>query len=270
MNKKKNVDVDKIIEMYNNGLTLKNISDHFGFKSYGPIRNVLLENGFNLKLRIGSNNRLRKLDESFFDNIDSEEKAYILGWIISDGYVNDYKLSFCIKDLDILELIKCSIKSEHKIINSIYYDKRTEKKYQRYILQITSKKLVKSLNLLGVTQNKSFIVKLPKISMDLRRHLLRGIFDGDGYIGIGTKNSIKYPRFSIIITQNMYYDIEEIFNSIGVKLLKSYLVAEKNGDKVLKIHIYRKEDLIKIYHFLYDDCSLKLERKYNKYKSSIE
>jgi hypothetical protein len=32
-----------------------------------------------------TNNRIFELDETFFDEINSEEKAYFMGWIASEG-----------------------------------------------------------------------------------------------------------------------------------------------------------------------------------------
>ena len=92
---KKQLNIEKIIEMYQNNVSLLNIAKEFGFKSYGPITKVLKENNITIKKRGSGNNRKVNLDEKFFDKIDTPEKAYILGWIISDGYVNDYKLTFC-------------------------------------------------------------------------------------------------------------------------------------------------------------------------------
>jgi hypothetical protein len=202
---------------------------------------------------------------SFFDNIDSPDKAYVLGWIVSDGYVNKYKLTFCLNDLDILEKIKSIMSSKHKITESNYYDKRTNKTYTRYFLQISSIKIIKSLNNLGVYQAKSFDVSLPKISNELYPHLIRGIFDGDGYFGTSLVDDIVKPRFSLIISESMLFDINIIFSNLGITLNKTYLVAEKDTKKIVKVFIYKRKDLIIFFNYLYQDGKItKLDRKYNK------
>lgn len=261
----KEVNRTKILEMYNDGQSIKNISKYFNL-SAGPITRVLKSEGINLKLRIGSNSRFRKVDETFFDIIDTPEKAYILGWIISDGYVNKYKLSFYLKDIEILEMIKRILKSEHKISSKSIYDKRTEKTYKQTSLQINSQKISQSLSRLGINQAKSYNVDLPKIRNKLHSHLLRGIFDGDGYIGIGQKKKGIFPRFSLIVSENLYNSLEPIFNKRKIYFKKPSVVSERNGDRILKIFVYKKEELGKFFKFIYKDSdSLRLSRKYDKY-----
>lgn len=268
---KKQINKEKIIELYNKGYTLIKIGNFFGFKSDGPIKKILKNEGFNLSLRKGSNSRRKSLNEDYFNVIDTPNKAYVLGWVISDGYVTKNKLVFGLKDLEILEFIKKELDSNHKISESLFYDKRTKKTYKQYRLQICSKKISESLNKLGLFQSKSFTVGLPVISKDLYSHLIRGIFDGDGYIGKG-KNGVNniYPRFSLIASQNLYDSLIPIFNSLKIVLKKPSLVAEKNGDSILKILIYRKKDLRIFFNYIYGDGNVpKLERKYNKFKESL-
>jgi len=264
----KQVNKEEILKLYNDGLSMMKIAKHFGFKSYGPIRTVLRKEGINLKLRIGSNSRVKNIDETFFDSIDTPDKAYILGWIISDGYVNKYKLTFCIKDLEILKKIKSIMNSDHKITDYTYYDKRTNKYYQRYSLQITSKKIVNSLTNLGVHQSKSFTVDLPDIQEHLHQHLIRGIFDGDGYIGVGVrKTGNLIARFSMIVSEKLYNKLEPIFSNLGITFMKPLVVAEKNNEKVLKIRVYRNSELLKFFNYIYGDGNVtKLERKYDKFR----
>ena len=263
---KTNEDKLKVIELYNNGYTLCDIAKEFNLKSYSSIRLILLKNGINLKTRIGCNTRSKKINEKYFNIIDTPEKAYILGWIISDGYVNKYKLSFCIKDLEILLKIKKELNSEHKITQSCYYDKRTEKEYDSYYLQIISKKIVLSLNKLGIYQRKSFNSDLPNIESKLYPDLIRGIFDGDGYIGVEKRNNKKILRFSIIVSELLYNKLEPIFNENNMFFKKPELISNNIEGKILKILIYKKNELYNFYKYIYYDGCMKLDRKYEKFK----
>lgn len=268
---KKQIDKEKIIKMYENGDTLIKISNFFGFKSYGPISKILKNEGFNLTLRKGSNSRKKSLNENYFDNIDTPNKAYILGWIISDGYVNKNKLKFGLKDLEILEFIKNEMNSGHKISEVFIYDNRTKKTYTQYSLQICSKKISESLNKLGIHQSKSFTVGLPKMPENLYSHLIRGIFDGDGYIGEG-KNSCGnlFPRFSLILSEKLYNSLTPIFNSLNINLKKPAIVAKKDDDIILELRVYRKKELRYFFNYIYGDGSVaKLNRKYDKFKKLL-
>jgi hypothetical protein len=268
---KKEINKEKVIEMFNQKHTLTEISNYFGYKSNGSIRKLLKNEGFNTSQMTGQKNRSKSLNENYFDNIDTPNKAYILGWIMSDGYVSKNKLVFGLKDLEILEFIKNETESGHKISEVFVHDKRTNKTYQQHILQITSKKMSESLNKLGIHQSKSFTVDLPKINKILYPHLIRGLFDGDGYVGEG-KNSAGdlFPRFSLILSEKLYNSLTSIFNDLNIELKKPDIVAEKNGDLILKLRVYRKKELRCFFNYIYGDGNVsKLNRKYDKFKELL-
>ena len=68
--------------------------------------------------------RTYTLDEKYFDKIDSQNKAYILGFIYADGSINKGCLNITLsnKDVEILEFIKDELKYSGKI--SIKKNKR--------------------------------------------------------------------------------------------------------------------------------------------------
>ena len=123
--------------------------------------------------------RIPNLNKDFFKTIDNEFKAYILGFIYADGYIesNERTLAFNIneKDIDILYKIKECMNCNNEIRKS------STKKCVR--LHLSSIDLVDDLKKLGVTRNKTQKISFPKIDKELLRHFLRGYFDGDGHIG---------------------------------------------------------------------------------------
>ena len=95
---------------------------------------------------MSSGNQFKKLynfDESFFEDIDNEEKAYILGFISADGSIskNELSIRLQIKDIDILYKIKNIMKSEHPVYE---YDAKITKYDYNKILCL--KCLEKELN----------------------------------------------------------------------------------------------------------------------------
>lgn len=42
-----------------------------------------------------------KVNENYFEKIDSEEKAYILGWLIARPGMNKYSINFYISNSDV-------------------------------------------------------------------------------------------------------------------------------------------------------------------------
>lgn len=97
------------------------------------------------------------IQENYFHQINSNEKAYWLGWIISDGSItyqpskSKYQLELTIKqeDEDILHLLEKDLCIENKVYT-------TQEKYKRFSLG--SKQIVTDLINQNITQNKSFTV----------------------------------------------------------------------------------------------------------------
>lgn len=134
--------------------------------------------------------RIYKINDSFFDEIDCEEKAYILGFMYADGCneINPEKCKYSIsmsqlhQDIDILEKINQAMNSNYPI--QIRLQKENRK--QKCVLSISSKKLSNALCKLGCSKAKTFLIRFPKenqyFNENLMHHFIRGYFDGDGCI----------------------------------------------------------------------------------------
>jgi intein/homing endonuclease len=119
------------------------------------------------------------LNEDYFSNW-SPEMAYIMGFTIADGYVDKNSLKFCIhdKDIELLHFFQSEIDCRYPL-------KRYNKKRQEYVsLSIHSQKIVKSLASYGILSNKretwhGFSDSVPQ---EYRADIVRGFFDGDGWV----------------------------------------------------------------------------------------
>ena len=194
-------------------------------------------------------------NEDFFHDIDSEEKAYYLGFICADGSINKNRISITLntKDIDILFKFKSLLKTTAPVNSHIYSDKRNSTIIHTTSIQIYSKKMISDLSVLGVNKNKSKQLRLPSINENLIRHFLRGLFDGDGHIS---------GQCSLISTYECLDDIIvflKIFN-IKVNNYREIINKEKNVYK-----IYFGKDRIKFLNLLYSNSNVYLERKYNAY-----
>ena len=74
------IDDNLVIERYNELKNLKKVAKSFGV-SLRPIKRILKKNNFELT------NRRFDVNHSYFSTIDSEEKAYWLGFLFADGCV---------------------------------------------------------------------------------------------------------------------------------------------------------------------------------------
>ena len=202
--------------------------------------------------------RKYEINESIFESIDNEEKAYILGFLYADGYVNTkynhVELTLKNSDLEILQSIKNIIFKDNKrplipIKNG---------KYLR--LSISSKKIVNDLNYLGCVQKKTFLLKFPKIKKSLVRHFIRGYFDGDGSVYI-QKNVLN---LSIVGTIDLLNKIQKILIS-NLNFNKTEL-DERHPERKTNIRSLRYGGNIimnRFYHYIYDDSNIFLNRKKN-------
>ncbi len=107
-------DKENIVEYYylNTDISMDNIAKNLNI-SRRSISRVLQERDINTRLK----NRYL-LNENYFDKIDTEAKAYILGFIYADGFVGSEKFNnivISINDLEILEFIAEELKFTGKI-----------------------------------------------------------------------------------------------------------------------------------------------------------
>jgi LAGLIDADG-like domain len=219
------------------------------------------------------NGRKLFVDKKFFKDIDNKSKAYLLGLIISDGYVDNYtKLSFVSKDIELVEMLKRELKSEHKLAKYDIFDKRTNKTYIRYSIQVSSKEIINDLNNLGVFSRKSFNCKMPNIPEKFFWHFVRGLFDGDGGVYVSSGKQEGSLRFSIIGSENLIMELKKIFLSYGLSDTKISITKYKSGnDRIVSILYYSFKDMLILKNKMYEDSeNLRLTRKYDLFQTLKE
>lgn len=259
---------ERIDVLYQEGKTAKEISVLLGFKYHQPVYNYFRKKGWERKGKSGK--RTYKVNKDFFKCINTEEKAYVLGFICADGHIEKDRLviTVSIKDKDILEKIKYALKSEHtikEIKRKNPYQNTDRKELILVELQVNSVELVAPLFNMGLNTNKTYTLDgsiLKFIPKHLMRDFLRGYFDGDGNIFFGTRYSSGY-KYNINICGNEDF------------LLKSFQVYFPSNNKLYK-DLYSKncyvwkisqKDKVKDFmYYLYYNSSIFLQRKYNEYR----
>lgn len=258
MSKKKNIKLEDILSLYNQGLPPIQIGEQLNCGCTNIVKR-LRKAGINFKRDYSKVRYSRKgrhtLDINFFRTIDTEAKAYFLGLMYSDGSVSDNQCYLKLKDEDIIQKYKEAINSSAPI-RRIYYGG-----YDAYVLEISSVEFCNNLKNQGCTKNKTKTITLPNIEEDLIRHFIRGFFDGDGCLQLQDK--IYHCRFDLTSASKIFL---EQLRPIITKHAKTngHLGKEKKYD-VWHLN-YSGHQTKQILDWLYKDSNFHLQRKYFKYQ----
>lgn len=249
----------RICELYKSGLNGPGIIKIIPVSKY-TISNVIYRN--NLTMRdVSKCQRKISLNEDYFEKIDSEEKAYWLGFLSEDGSCHSktrIELGLQDQDYSHLEKFKKSIESEHEIKRRIKHDKKTGKTHYGWRIQFRCKKMFDDLKKLGVVERKSYTLKqclfVPK---EFEVDYVRGLIDGDGSLSFSTE--LQYYSVSLIGT----YDICKYFiKFIANKLNWIEREPLKSNDSAEYYAHFGGRNISKdIVELLYKNAKIFLERK---------
>lgn len=251
----------EICDLYQTGhYNLKILADKYNTSRH-IIKQILLENNIPIesyKIRHTNIN----LIENFFEIIDTEEKAYLLGFILADGCVDGNQLSIEInkKDIEILYMFKKAVNSTAKI---------SERKRQGEILactRVSSEKMILDLSKYGVVPNKTYITKkLPDIEEPFLHHMLRGFVDGDGWVIYNKEKSLH-----VIGIVSYFRSTCEDFKNKCNSLLKNKITRNVQGYKPCRFSCSAKKEVKELANILYGNANFYLTRKYNKAQEIIK
>ena len=101
-----------------------------------------------------------------------------------------------------------------------------------------------------------------KVPKELIRHFIRGYFDGDGSLCVTEKTR----SIDVLGTYDFLY---QLCLESGIDTNKIY-VSKSKSNKVFRIVLGSKSDLYNFSKYMYDDCNIYLDRKYEKFKKLME
>lgn len=218
--------------------------------------------------------RTYSIDETYFDEIDTEDKAYFLGWMYSDGcnstYDNKGKNRYNIvvqlqkRDREILDAFLSYMKSTAPLA---YVAPREENEQGYYRMSIYNKRMSQMLEKHGVTANKTFNVTYPTwLSEELQHHFVRGVFDGDGSISLTYKRDGRWGGASVVIigTEDLCHNIrQKLHNELHIT---PNIVDTHNTDKRIRtLTIGKQLEVLEFGEWLYKDATMWLSRKREKF-----
>ena len=231
---------------------------HCGLKT---VDNIIKK--YNLK-KFSKSQRRRKydIDEHYFENIDTANKAYSLGMFYSDGTVgsntNIISISLQSRDKDIIDKLNHEFGGDRKL-TFIELNNKNPNWQNQYMLSINCKVMHDDLIKHGCVPKKSLILEFPKdVDEQYIRDFCRGVFDGDGNI---SKNEY---RCTLISTESFCKSLQDIVKKeLGINSSIFYCHDEEKSTRIFQVA--GKYQVKKFLDWLYQDSDLYLDRKYNQY-----
>ena len=250
----------EICKKYLDGETTTALASEYGFKGRKSISDILKRHNVPRRNRQAEQRKNASYANFSFEIIDSKEKAYFLGLLMTDGYVinnekiHSYIVGISLTDIDAIKLIS-------EITNAPIYtvpirDKMTMNAYR---VNLYGKRYVEQLNRLGIHARKTYDLSNINLTDEEKLflpYIIRGIIDGDGWIKSDGKEffiSSASESFVKYLTKEMIglgFDVSYKFcknDYNGYFLIRS---AKKNNIKLLKELIY--------------DVPFGMQAKYNK------
>lgn len=206
--------------------------------------------------------RKYEINEDFFDEINTQEKAYFLGILFADGYNNydksNIRLSLQEGDIQILNDLKALLyKNNDKPLGRSKKENCNDLLY----LDLTNKHISNKLKELGMIQNKTFLITFPEIPHNLYNHFIRGYMDGDGCINYFLLKGKHFKcQLRMLGTLEFLQKVQSIINENS----NTTGSIRKRGN-IYELAYSSRNQVIKACSYIYSDSVIFLERKFNKY-----
>ncbi len=239
------------------------------FKLSKKTKAQILNKAHRLKLKLSETNRsltaFRKdyFNQDYFENIDTFEKAYWLGFIWSDGYVPGngvIKIMLQARDIAILKRFKQVIKSNSKIRHS------SNRGFKYVSFLVHSKKMTGDLKKYNLDFNKTYSQVIPNLPEAFLDGFFLGLMDGDGCV----YNNKKYTS---MFWSGTSATVTFIRNHIK-KILNKEILPKVNytNDSILfaKFTLASQKDIFAMYKFLYKRATFFLKRKEKKIRKIFQ
>lgn len=208
-------------------------------------------------------------------SINNEIEAYIVGLLMSDGYVLisngmvGIRLTEKGGEFDLLTKINNYLL---KVPKELKINKKNVVNYKVYSYEFMS-----NIISLGIVPNKTYSnLHIPKMDESLIRHFIRGYFDGDGSIFYDRKwlkcNICSISETILLEIQHFLFqnNIESTIN-VEKRANKQIITPQNtiitNAKDMYRLYIRKQKEIKKFKVFLYKDSTIYLKRKFDKFET---
>lgn len=247
-------DIELIKTLYEQGKSSYEIATLFNYKTHKSITEILKKEN----VQIRNNKTIGKLKKTYkdfnFETIDSNEKAYFIGLLITDGYVVGNMIGLDLIDEDVINFIS-------KYINNKYTKIKGKNNIKdKYRIKIFGENRVNQCMRFGIYNKKTFSTM--GCNLYDKEHIfipfiLRGIIDGDGWI---RKDGKEF--FICSASKELLIWCKKEMEILGFENLKiTYHKNNYNG--IYIIRTAKKENIKILKEKIYKE-SFGMQRKYNR------
>ena len=209
-----------------------------------------------------------QVNKNIFKTIDSEEKAYWLGFLYADGYNSGsyIQLTIAKQDFNHLKKFRNFLSSTHPI--------RYRHQDNTVNITVSDFDISTDLSILGCVKGKTYCCDFPGIKSLKRiylRDFIRGFFDGDGTIkkmiiqDITSANSIKRKVDKVSFTIKSKTFSEKLAHYIGSMCkVKPSIYYYEPLDRY-EVYIEGQINIRTFLDCIYKEANVFLDRKYEQY-----
>lgn len=224
-------------------------------------------------------NRKYEVNHDFFKRVDSQEKAYLLGLIMTDGNIhkehNSIRLEFQKRDVELCEIARKSLASNVPVVER----EPRGKSGPQVRIQVNSKTLCQDLERLGIRRGmKTYDNKFPDESVvprQFQRDFIRGVIDGDGCVIKSHRINEKWEYDAYGVALNGTYDLVKGVQRVLVRdagLSETKIILDRRTKSNYVLRYGGSGNVAKVYSYLYPkdfkpegNC---LQRKHNRMKEA--
>ena len=246
--------VEEIVRRYGAGEPTEALARAFTVSAWA-IRSAMDREGVPRRTLSEAHRRYR-CDDHFFDVIDTEAKAYWLGFLAADGCVFTdshgrlvVRVELARRDAEHLQRLCGALRAEQPVHRS--------RGGRAALLHLSSERLAQALVSHGIVPRKSLVLRWPStVPEPLLPHYLRGHADGDGHFG-GAGRKHGRIRFAMAGSWPFLAGLGRyLHQTLG--LLPSHT---QDRGQYGTAHYGGRLRVAAIWHLLYDHATVWLPRK---------
>lgn len=221
-------------------------------------------------------NRKYSVNAEYFSDINTQEKAYWLGFIWADGSINKTAPRcsgpnrFTLAQVEteanhlqaFIEAIECNY-------TPVLTDRNRTPGKRVLVLHINSRPFCMALENLGYG-TKEHRTDIPPMSYELLHHFIRGYFDGDGCLSIYKQGSARRQEWSLTGNEKLLVQIQNILNQETSVSKNVALKRYKRTTKAVGLRYGRRSDIPALYDYMYDGATVYMKSKHQKFEKFFQ